>query len=269
MFMTPLDRFLSQYPAIKEVLFFLNDNLQLIFSVSFFLFILFIFYWTLFRAPRKAARILRSLEQKGYRPVQPDDPRLKDALERLTPIMFHNYELSTVKETSPWKVKLAYGQLDSWTNRFFAHINRSVYRTPPGKTRWENQFTIAFFEIRPLPFSQEIHIAGDRYKLDPGYGLHAVDKDAIGSLSSRYVFHTQDGKLDSFPPLLQDALMQCAPFLSIRAVKKENLKDPFLFYARIRFTPEGWGLISNEYVYNQKKMSALLEVVDRISLSLE
>ena len=267
--MTPLDRILSQHPAIKEILFFLNDNLQLIFSVSFFLFILFIFYWTLFRAPHKAARILRSLEKKGYRPVGSDDSQLKNALKRLTPIMFHNYELSTVKETSSWRVKLAYGQRDSWTSRFLAHINRSVFRTPPGKRKWEHQFTIAFFEIRPLEFSQDIYIAGDRYKLDPGYGLHAVDKDTLGLLSSRFVFHTQDGKLDSFPPLLQDTLMQCAPFLSIRAIKKENLKDPFLFYARIRFTPEGWGIISNEYVYNQKKMSALLEVVDRISLSLE
>ena len=230
---------------------------------------MFVFFWTFFRAPRKAARILRSLERNGYNPVRPDDPRLKDALERLAPIMFHTYKLSTVRETSPWRVKLAYGQHDSWTNKFFALINRSVFRTPPGKRKWEHQFTIAFFEIRPLPFSQEVHISGDRYKLDPEYGLHAVGKDAIGLLSSRFVFHTQDGKLDPLPPLLQDALIACAPFLSIRAIKKENLKDPFLFYARIRFTPEGWGLISNEYVYHQKKMSALLEVVDRISLSLE
>jgi hypothetical protein len=267
--MTPLDRILNEYPAIKEILFFLNDNLQLIFSVSFFLFILFVFYWTLFRAPRKAARIFRSLEQKGYSPVRLDDPQLKDALERLTPIMFHNYELSTVKETSPWRVKLAYGQHDSWTKRFFAHINRSVRRKTPEGIQLEHQFTIAFFEIRPLPFKQEVHIAGDRYKLDPEYGLHAVGKDAIGLLSSHFVIHTRDGELDSFPPLLQDALIACAPFLSIRAVKKGNLKDPFLFYARIRFTTEGWGLISNEYVYNQKKMDALLEVVDRIALSLE
>ena len=267
--MTPLDRILNQYPAIKDMLFFLNDNLPLIFGVFFILFILFVFYWAFFRAPRKAARILRSLERKGYGPVRPDDPQLKNALERLTPIMFHLYKLSTVKETSPWRVKLAYGQQDSWTNRFFAHIHRSVFRTPPGKSKWEHQFTIAFFEIRPLSFSQEIHIAGDRYKLDPGYGLHRVDKDALGLLSSRFVIHTQDGKLDPLPTLLQDALMECAPFLSIRAVKKGNLKEPFLFYARIRFTPEGWGLISNEYVYSKKKMSALLEVVDRISLSLE
>ena len=267
--MTPLDRILSQYPAIKEILFFLNDNLPLIFSVSFFLFILFVFYWAFFRAPRKAARILRSLEQKGYSPVRSDDSQLKDALERLTPIMFHNYKLSTVKETSPWRVKLAYGQQDSWTNRFFALINRSVFRTPHGKRKWEHQFTIVFFEVRPLPFSQEVHIAGDRYKLDTGYGLHAVGKDDIGLLSSRFVIHTRDGKLDPLPSLLQDALIQCAPFLSIRAVKKGHLKDPFLFYARIRFTPEGWGLISNEYVYNQKKMSVLLEIIDRISLSLE
>jgi hypothetical protein len=269
MFMTPLDRILNQYPAIKEILFRLNDNLPFIFSVFFILFILFVFYWTFFRAPRKAARILRSLERKGYSPVRPDDPQLKDALERLTPIMFHTYKLSTVRETSPWRVKLAYGQHNSWTNRFFALINRSVFRTPHSKRKWEHQFTIVFFEIRPLPFSQEVHIAGDRYKLDPGYGLHAVGKDAIGLLSSRFVFYTQDGKLDPLSPLLQDALIACAPFLSIRAIKKGDLKDPFLFYARIRFTSEGWGLISNEYVYNQKKMSALLEVVDRISLSLE
>ncbi|MBN1255893.1 MAG: hypothetical protein JXA50_11515 [Deltaproteobacteria bacterium] len=267
--MTPLDRILSQYPAIKEILFFLNDNLPLIFGISFFLFILFIFYWAFFRAPRKAAKLLRGLEQKGYSPVRPDDPQLKNTLERLTPIMFHTYKLSTVRETSPWRVKLAYGQHDSWTNRFFALINRSVIRTPPGKRKWEHQFTIAFFEIRPLPFRQEVHIAGDRYKLDPEYGLHAVGKDAIGLLSSRFVIHTRDGKLDPLPALLQDALIACAPFLSIRAVKKGHLNDPFLFYARIRFTPEGWGLISNEYVYNQKKMDALLEVVDRISLSLE
>ena len=131
----------------------------------------------------------------------------------------------------------------------------------------ESQFTVAFFEARTLPFSQDVYISGDSYTLDPGYGLSKVDEDAAGSLSALFIFHTQDGRLEPLPPAFQEALRECAPLLSINAERK-SLKDPFLFYARLRFTPEGWGLISNEFVYSQEKMQALLRVVDTISRSL-
>ncbi len=264
--MTPLDRILQKFPAAKEVLFWLNDNLALIFGIPFVLLIIFVFFWAFIWAPRRAKRILRSLEGKGYRPVTPDNPRLENALERLSPIMFHTYELSTVTETSPWRIKMAYGKHDGRTSMFFALINRSVQRTTRARTKNEYQFTIAFFEIRTLPFRQEFHIAGDRYTLDPKYELHAVDKEAIGLLSSSFVFHTRDGKLDVLPSTFQEALMECAPFLSIRA-ERRNRKH-LLHHARIRFTPEGWGLISNEFVYHKEKMNALMEAVHSISRSL-
>ena len=265
--MTPLDRILEKFPAAKEILFWLDDNLALIFGVPFVIFILSVFFWASIRAPRRAKRILRSLKGKGFSPVPPDDPRLKNALERLTPIMFHTYELSTVTETSPWRVKMAYGKRDGRTIRFFALINRTVHRTTRVSAKVEYEFTIAFFEIRVLPFRQEVHIAGDRYTLDPKYELQAVDKDALELLSSCFVFYTRDGKLDALPPSFQEALMECAPFLSIRA-ERGNRNDPFLHNARIRFTPEGWGLISNEFVYHKEKMNDLLGVVDSISRSL-
>jgi len=265
--MTPLDQIHQKYPAAKEVLFWLDDNLALIFGIPFVIFILFVFFWAAIWAPRRAKRILKSLKRKGYRPVRPDDPRLENALERLSPIMFHTYELLTVTETSPWRVKMAYGKHDGRTSTFFALINRSVHRTTRVSTKVEHQFTIAFFEIRALPFRQEVHIAGDRYTLDPKYELQAVDKETLGLLSSHFVFHTQDGKLDALLPSFQEALMECAPFLSIRAASS-NRNDPFLHNARIRFTPEGWGLISNEFIYHKEKMNALLGVVDSISRSL-
>jgi hypothetical protein len=131
----------------------------------------------------------------------------------------------------------------------------------------EHQFTIAFFESRTLPFSQDLYISGDSYTVDPGYGLSKVDGNVVGSLSSLFVFHTPNGKLDPLPPAFEEALRESAPLLSIGADRKSP-KDPFLFYARLRFTPQGWGLISNEFVYKQEKMEALLGVVDIISRSL-
>jgi len=266
--MTALDRILEKFPGTREILSWLDNNLLFVFGVPLVLIILFVFYWACFLAPRKATRILRSLQGKGYSQVPPNDLRLGNALERLTPIMHHTYELSTVTKTSPWRVEVAYGNNAGWTSRFFAHINRSVSRSPrDGSIKLEHEFTIAFLEIRNLPFKEEVHIAGDRYSLDLEYGLHAVDNETLGVLSSLFVFYTRDGKLEPLPPALEEALMQGAPFLSVWA-ERRNRSDPFLFHARIRFTPEGWGLISSEFVYRQEKMDALLRVVDRISRSL-
>ncbi len=127
--------------------------------------------------------------------------------------------------------------------------------------------TSRFLESRVLPFNQDVHVAGDGYTLDRGYGLRTVPEDTLGRLSSGYVVHTRDGTLDPLPTGLQDALRGSAPFLSIQAATGKR-EEPFLFYARLRFTPAGWGLISNEFVYHQRKMVALVEVVDRVSRSL-
>ncbi len=265
--MTPLDRIFEKFPAAKDLLFWLDDNLVFIFGVPFVLFILFVFFWASISAPRKAKRILRSLEKEGYSPVPSGNPRLENALKRLTPNMLHTYELSTVTETSPWRIEIAYGKHDEKTSKFFALINRSVHRTTRANAKVEYQFTIAFFETRALPFRQEVHVAGDRYSLDPNYELREVDKKDIELLSSCFVLHTRDGKLDALLPSFQEALMKSSSFLSIRA-ERENRNDPFLHNARMRFTSKGWGLISNEFIYDKKKMAALLRAVNSISESL-
>jgi hypothetical protein len=266
--MTPLDRIFDKLSISKDLLALLDENLPLIVGIPFFLLILLIFFWAFIGSNRKAARIVMGLKKKGYRSVQPDDPQLKKALERLTPIMFHTYELSTVRETSPWRVKLACAQDDGWTTRYFALINRSVSRSTPQETLLGHEFTIAFLEMRTLPFTRDVHVAGDRYTLDPQYGLTAVPAESLGALSTSYVVYSGDGTIDPLPLELRNALAESASFLSIRAEQKQGT-GPFLFHARIRFTPEGWGLISSEYVYDEKKMSTLLKVVDCISKALQ
>jgi len=266
--MTPLDRFFLKFPVLKNIVFWIDDNLVFIVVIPIFLFILFIFYWALVLAPRKAGRIIKNLVRKGYNPVQSDDSRLVSAIEKLTPIMYHAYKLSTVTNTTPWSADAAYENRSGWSDRFFAHIKRSVSRNPPGGGyEVRSEFTIAFYESRALPFAQDIYIAGDKSRLDQGYGLHQVEDEALGPLSSLYVFHTSEGKLGSLPPRLIEALMDCAPILSISA-EQDRKNYPFLFHARIRFTPEGWGFISNEFVYHQEKMDALVEAVNLISRSL-
>ena len=265
--MTPLDRILERFQGARDVLFRLDEYLPLIVVGAIVLLIILVFYWTFVAAPRRAVRILESLARDGYGPLDPEDPQLREALERLTPVFFHVYELSTVTKTSPWRVKLAFARYDGRVSRYCALINRSVSRAAPASTILEHQFTIAFLESRVLPISQEVHVAGDRYMLDPGYGLRTVPEETLGRLSSGYVVHTRDGTLDPLPSGLQDALMKSAPFLSILAATG-NREEPFLFHARLRFTPDGWGLISNEFVYHQRKMDALVEVVDRVSRSL-
>jgi hypothetical protein len=265
--LTPLDRILDRFSGAREVLFRLGEYLPLIVVVALVMLIVLVVYWAFVASPRRAVRILKGLDREGYGPVAPEDPKLKEALERLTPNIFHTYELSTVTKTSPWRVKLAFARHDGRASRYFALINRSVSRAAPASTILEHQFTIAFLESRVLPFNQDVHVAGDGYTLDRGYGLRTVPEDTLGRLSSGYVVHTRDGTLDPLPTDLQDALMGSAPFLSIQAATG-NREEPFLFHARLRFTPAGWGLISNEFVYHQRKMVALVEVVDRVSRSL-
>ena len=169
---------------------------------------------------------------------------------------------------------LAYGKSAGQSPKFFAHIKRSVTRNPPGGGYVVgSEFTAAFFESRSLPFTQDVHIAGDHYPLDADHGLQRVDDETLeslgplGSLSSLYVFYTSTGKLNPLPSQLVEGLLESAPFLSISA-EGGHKNDPFLFNARIRFTPQGWGLVSNEFIYSQEKMDALLRVVNRISESL-
>lgn len=267
--MTPLDRILADHPGVKELLLRIGDNLPLIVVGGLALLIVLVFFWTFVAAPRRAVRALTSLERDGYAPVRADDPQLSTALDRLTPIMFHTYSLSTVRETSPWRVKLAYVRHDGRATRYFALINRSVSRTTPQATKLEHEFTIAFLEARPLPFSHDLHLAGDCYELDPQYGLYPVDEHAVGRLSAYFGVYTKDGTFASLPAGLEDALMERSALLSVRAEREPALRsDPFIFHARLRFASAGWGLISSEYIYHQEKMSAFRETVDRIARSL-
>ena len=266
--MTPLDRFFQQYPLLKDLVFMLDEYLAVIIGVPVALLILFILYWTFFLAPRKARMILASLEKQGYTPVAPDDPQLANAIARLTPLIHHAYELTTVTKTSAWRAEAAYGRSGGRSNRYFAHIRRSVHRSPPdGSYTVGPEFTIAFFERCPLPFGQDVHVAGDHYTLDPGYGLQKVASGLAEPLASLYVFHTRDGVLDTLPSRLEKALAESAILLSISA-ERPRLNDPFLFYARFKFTAEGWGLISNEHIHRQEKLDALVKVVDNISNAL-
>ena len=268
--MTPLDRILADYPGVNEFLLRVEDDLPLIVGGGLVLLIVLVFLWTFVVTPRRAVRALRSLEGEGYAPVSADDPQLRRTLDRLTPIMFHTYALSTVTEASPWRVKLAYVRHDGRATRYFALINRSVSRTTPQATMLEHEFTIAFLEARALPFRQDLHIAGDRYKLDPRYGLRPVDEHAVGRLSSYFVVHSADGEFAPLPAGLEEALEEISALLSVRAVDgPPSRSGPFVVHARLRFTPEGWALISSEYVYHQEKMNALREAVDRIARSLE
>ena len=84
--MTPLDRFLTQFPLLKEIIFWLEDNLVIIFVVPFFLFLLFIFYWIFVLAPRKAEQAMKSLMRDGYSLIKPDVSQLPQVVEQLTPI---------------------------------------------------------------------------------------------------------------------------------------------------------------------------------------
>jgi hypothetical protein len=238
-----------------------------ILGVVFVVLLLLVFYWTSVAAPRRANRLLGGLERLGYSPVDPQDARLAAALARLTPIPCHTYELSTVTKTSAWRVRKAYARSDSRSNRYCALVDRAVFRTPPRGTVVEHQFTIALLEQRALPFDQDVHFAGDRYSLDPGYHLLRVPEISLGALSSLYVAHTPDGALAPLPGSLESALIESAPFLSVEAATGIR-GQPFLFSARLRFASEGWGLISNEFIYLQRKMAVFIEVVDRISRSL-
>src|SRR3989304_2002816 len=104
--MTPLDRILDRFHGAREMLFRLDEYFPLIVGGAIVLLIVLVCYWAFVAGPRRAVRILKGLQREGYGPADPDDPKLKEALERLTPVIFHTYELSTVTETSPWRVKL-------------------------------------------------------------------------------------------------------------------------------------------------------------------
>lgn len=264
--MTPLDRMLEPYPALKEAIFWTGDHLGLIVGLPFALLFLFILYWTFYLAPRNAKRILGNLKKRGYYPLPPEDSKLKEAIERLTPVMFHPYELSTVDETSPWKIDMAYGSSHGGKDRILAHINRTVKRSPRAKMIWEHEFSVVLLEVGPLAVGGEVHVVGDGYDLDPDYGLRKVE-GIESPLSATFDFYTADGKLPSFPPALKEALMECATLLSIKGSKAES-SSPYIFHARLKFTSGGWGLVSNEFIYSREKMDALLGAADRLSAAL-
>lgn len=264
--MTPLDQLIEFFPLLKEVLPWVSDHLPLIVGIPFVLTIFLVFIWSGYIAPRRAKRIIQSMLTKEYSPLPLDDQHLQEAVTRLTPLIYTTYRESTVKEKGPWRVELAYVQTRAGKTRFFAHLSRFVSISTPQVTRRDRDFSLVFLETVQLPLDKEVHVVGDGYRLDQEHGLQKVEAGLEAPLPALFDFYTLDGTLTSFPLALKEALLECSLFLSLHGTRKKD--NPYLFHARLKFTPNGWGLISDEFVYNTKKMDRLMHTVERISRAL-
>lgn len=238
--MTFLDQLYQKFPELENIVCWIGDNSGGLFAAAFYPFLIFIFY-LIFTERRKAIQNLKSLIRKGYNPIQPEDSGLAKAVEKLIPVMWKFYNPSNVIGImTPWTVERAYKKKSGRSNMYFAHIRSTVHvKDVRYASASENYHTIAFFEKCELPFTQDIDIAGGSniHELE-AYELKRVDDKAQGTLFSLYYFYTSDGTLESLPSGFSEALVNCAPFLSMRA-KRHKWTDPIFLEARLRFTPQG------------------------------
>lgn len=98
------------------------------------------------------------------------------------------------------------------------------------------------------------------------HGLQKLEAGLEAPLVALFDFYAADAAPVAVPSTLQKALLECSPFLSLQGSRKKG--ESFLFHARLRFTPEGWGLISDEFANDMKKMDVLLQSADEISRAL-
>ncbi|MBI5640369.1 MAG: hypothetical protein HZA17_08090 [Nitrospirae bacterium] len=264
--MTPLDRLIELFPLMKVVLPWVSDHLPLLVGIPFVLVIVLVFIWAGYIAPRRAKRILKSMLAREYSPLPLDDPHLQEAVTRLTPLIFTTYREETVREKGPWRVELAYVQTRAGRTRFFAHLSRFASISTSQVTRRDRDFSLVFLETVRMPVDKEVHVVGDGYRLDPEHGLQKVEAGIEAPLPALFDFYTEDASLAAFPAALKEALLECSPFLSLRGTRKKGAS--YLFHARLKFTPNGWGLVSDEFVHSAKKMDELMNAVERISQSL-
>lgn len=264
--MTPIDRLITLFPVLGDVLPWLGDHLPLLVGIPVVLCILLGFFWSGFIAPRRAKRVLQGLVARGYSPLRQDDPQLLSAVRRLTPLIYTTYEESAVKEKGPWRVEQALAGSCFGRTRFIAHLSRVVSISTPQVTRVDRDFSVVCLETGRLPVGMELHVVGDGHRLDPAHGLQKVEAGLEAPLLDLFDFYAEDAARAAFLLTLQKALLECSPFLSLQGSR--NKSESYLFHARLKFTPEGWGLISDEFASDAKKMDALVQSADRISRAL-
>lgn len=264
--MTPLDRLIKLFPVLGDVLPWLGDHLPLLVGAPVAFGILLGFFWVGFIAPRRAKRVLQGLVARGYSPLRQDDPQLLSAVRLLTPLVYTTYEEAAVKERGPWRVERALAGSSSGRTRFIAHLSRVVSVSTPQVSRTDRDFSVVCLEAGRLPVGMELHVVGDGHRLDPAHGVQKVEAGLEAPLVALFDFYAGDAARAVVPAALQQALLECSPFLSLQGSRKKS--ESYLFHARLKFTPEGWGLISDEFVSDRKKMDALVNAADRISRAL-
>jgi hypothetical protein len=262
-----LDRLLEPFPWLKSFLEYADQYMGPVIGVTLFLLILLVFYWTFILVPKRVHRLLKGLSKKGYAEIDPADPRLSKVIERLAPIYDHHPRKN--HPIPPWKVVKAVSSSRRGGTRYLIYASRTQVEwsgSGPGNTN-HLRYCVMVLEKRALPFPEPVCLKPTRnpgkQECDPRDDLQKVMPEKSSPFFAQYALFTRSGAMVTIPDDLQAILTSLLPLFIL-----QDSPSAHIWGVNLKFSKEGWGMLSSEEIYKPEPMDRFLEAADRISESL-
>lgn len=265
--MNLLEQLLVRFPWLKEFLSTADRYMGPVVGGTIFALILLVFYWTFFVVPKRVHRLMAGLSKKGYADIDPANSRLSETVEKLAPIYGHHPRQG--HPIPPWKIIKAVSNSCRGGTRYLVYTSRTQIEwsgSGSGNTNFQ-RYSVMALERRKLPFAETIHLKPaknpERVKCDDRLQLKKVMPLKLTSFYNQYALFTQSGAMTAFPEKLEEVLTTLLPLFILQDGPAVHIWD-----VNLKFSQEGWGILSSEQIYKPEPMAAFIEAADRISDTL-
>jgi hypothetical protein len=231
---------------------------------SFFLLMVYIFYWIVVIVPRRTKEIYARLEARGYFPQRADDGSVAQLLSQYASIYPKDPLIDA--DVPAWKVRRAALQDQSGQKRLVVNAGRSQRDHAGVKNNHTSCTATVVVETRVLSLRHDVHLVpvknNGSIRWKERYGLARVSSGLDAALLTHYeVYATPDADV-ALPPELTQVLIEVCPLLV------EQSRFCFQHGVSLRFQPDAWSITTSNEVYKQENMDLLLDAADRISEAL-
>lgn len=266
--MTFLDRLMESFPWLKTFIDYAEQYGGPVMAISFFFFMLLIFYWIFVVVPKRVQLLFDKLSRKGYADVDPAESGLALIVEKLAPIYDHHPRKGY--PIPPWKIIKAISDSHKRGTRYFIYASRLQIESSgsgPGNAN-SLRHCVMVLEKRKFEFPEAVYLkpadsAGGHKTCDSRYNLKKAVPENKSPFFDKYAFFTKSGSMAVFPDTLRETLTS---LLSLFVIQKISAVQ--IWGVNLKFSQEGWGLLSSEQIYKPEAMDKFMEAADLISDSL-
>ncbi len=266
--MTFLDRLLEPFPWVIPLLDYAEQYLGPVIVIIFFLLMLRVLYWATVVVPKRVQRLLAGLKRKGYIDVDPEDPLLALIVEKLAPMYDHHPRQGY--PIPPWKIIKAVSKSHTRGTRYLIYASRTqteFSNRGPGNTE-SLRSSVMVLEERRLNFSESVYLkpaesTGRSKSCASMYHLKQAAPAKRSEFFDQYAFYTKSGAMAVFPDRLIETLTSLLTLFTL-----QDRHHVHIWGSNLKFSQEGWGLLSSEEIYKPESMEQFLKAADKISDSL-